>query len=65
MAWRVNKALPRVYWQRRTTTPITKMKLQKSCAGKKDVGSTCEFAASPELGLEATVGTLQIGYPCI
>jgi hypothetical protein len=41
------------------------MKLQKSYAGKKDVGPTCEFAASLELGLEATVGTLQIGYPCV
>jgi hypothetical protein len=60
---RINQALPRVRWQRRTTAPTAKMKYQKSCVGKKDVGPNCGFAASPEVSLGATVGTLQIGYP--
>jgi hypothetical protein len=29
----------------------------------KNVGPTCRFAASPEVGSGATVGTLQIEYP--
>jgi hypothetical protein len=30
----------------------------------KGIGPTCWFVASPEVGLGATVGTLQTGYPC-
>jgi hypothetical protein len=31
--------------------------------GEKEVGPTCGFTASPEVGLEATVSTLQTEYP--
>jgi hypothetical protein len=31
--------------------------------GEKDIGPTCAFAASLEVGLVATVDTLQTGYP--
>jgi hypothetical protein len=58
-----SRMLPRVCWQRRTTTPTTKMKIQKSCTGKEDVGPTYRFTASPEVGPGATIGTLQTGYP--
>jgi hypothetical protein len=40
-----------------------KVRFQKSRAEKRYVGPTCGFAASPEVGLGATVGTLQTGYP--
>jgi hypothetical protein len=33
--------------------------------GGKDVGPTCGFAASPEVGPGDINGTLQTGYPCI
>jgi hypothetical protein len=59
----VNQAFLHVRWQRRTTTPIVKMKFQKSCTGKKDVGPTGRFAASSKVGPGATIGTLQTGYP--
>jgi hypothetical protein len=34
-------------------------------AGRRRVGPTCGFVASPEVGPGATVGTLQTGYPFI
>jgi hypothetical protein len=43
---------------------ILTYKTQKGCTGN-DAGPTCRFAASPEVGLGATVGTLKIGYPRI
>jgi hypothetical protein len=61
----INQALSCVLWQRRTTTPTTKMKFQKSCTGKKDAGPTCGITASPEVGPGATVGAPQTGYPCV
>jgi hypothetical protein len=33
--------------------------------GRRRVGPTYEFVASPQVGLGATIGTLQIGYPYI
>jgi hypothetical protein len=39
------------------------MEFQKSRVGKRDVGLSYGFVASPEVGLGVTVGTLQIGYP--
>jgi hypothetical protein len=33
--------------------------------GRRRVGPTCGFVASPEVGPGATVGTLQTGYPYI
>jgi hypothetical protein len=43
---------------------IPRYKAQKGCMGK-DAGPTRVFAASPGVGLGATVGTLNIGYPRI
>jgi hypothetical protein len=36
---------------------------EKAVWGKKDVGPTCGFAASTEVGPRATVGTMQTGFP--
>jgi hypothetical protein len=44
---------------------IIKVKFQKSQAGKRCVGPTCRFAASPEVDPGATVDILQTGYPRI
>jgi hypothetical protein len=33
--------------------------------GRRRVGPTCGFIASPEVGPGATVGTVQTGYPYI
>jgi hypothetical protein len=41
------------------------MEFQKGRVGKRNVGPTCGFAASLEVRLGATVGTMQIGYPCV
>jgi hypothetical protein len=62
-ARRASQVWPHIYWQRRTTTSTAKMEFQNSHVGKRDVGPTCGFVASPELGPEVTVGTLQTGYP--
>jgi hypothetical protein len=40
-------------------------KILEELRGKKDVGPTCGFAASLEVGLGATVDTLQTGYLCV
>jgi hypothetical protein len=56
---------PHVRWQRRTTTPAAKTKIQKGCVGKEDVGPTCRFTASREVGPGATIGTLQTAYPYV
>jgi hypothetical protein len=41
---------------------IPKYEIQK-IAQEKEVSPTCGFVASLKVGLEATVGTLQTGYP--
>jgi hypothetical protein len=38
-------------------------KIQDNQAGRRRVGPTCGFTASPEVGPRATVDTLQTGYP--
>jgi hypothetical protein len=39
------------------------MEFQKSRTGKRGVGPTCGFTASPKVGMGANVGTLQTEYP--
>jgi hypothetical protein len=43
---------------------ITKQKVDNR-AGRRRVGPTCGFVASPEVDPGATIGTLQTGYPYI
>jgi hypothetical protein len=61
-AQRANLVWTHVQWQRRTTTPTVKMEFLSS-AGKMNVGPTCGFTVSHEVGQRATINTLQIGYP--
>jgi hypothetical protein len=42
---------------------IPRYKVPKKQRGKRDVGPTHGFTASPEVGPGATVGTLQTSYP--
>jgi hypothetical protein len=49
--------------QGRTTVSTANVKFQKSWAGKRYVGPTCGFTASPQLDPGATVDTLQTRYP--
>jgi hypothetical protein len=42
---------------------IPRYKVPKKQRGKRDVGPTRGFTASPEVGPGATVGTLQTRYP--
>jgi hypothetical protein len=42
---------------------IPRYKVRKKQHGKRDVGPTRGFTASPEVGLGATVGTLETRYP--
>jgi hypothetical protein len=58
MAPDANQVLPSVCWQRRTITSTIKIRFQKSCTQKRDVGPTYRFAASPKVGL----GSLSV--PC-
>jgi hypothetical protein len=53
----------RLRHQGRTNASTTKVKIQDSQAGRRYDGPICGFAISPEVGLGATVGTLQTGYP--
>jgi hypothetical protein len=48
-----------------TVPPLQSHQIQISSKprGEKGIGPTCGFTASPEVGLGATIGTLQIGYP--
>jgi hypothetical protein len=48
--------------QGRTTDSTAKVKFQKSWAGKRYVGPTCGFAASPEVGPGPTIDILQTRY---
>jgi hypothetical protein len=57
--------LPRVRWQKRTTTmKPSGMEFRKATQGR-DIGPTCRFTASPEVCPGAIAGTLQTGYPRI
>jgi hypothetical protein len=44
---------------------MVEKKVQDNRAGHQNIGPTCEFAASPEVGLGSSVGTLKTGYPRI
>jgi hypothetical protein len=53
---------PHVHWWNRTTAlKPSSTNIVKAARGK-DIGPTCGFAASPEVGSGVTVGTLQTGY---
>jgi hypothetical protein len=43
----------------------TEKKVQDNRAGRQKIGPTCGFAASPEVGSGASIGTLKTGYPHI
>jgi hypothetical protein len=49
-----------------TAPPLQSRQVQISSKLRrgKDIGPTCRFAASLEVGPRATVSTLQTGYPC-
>jgi hypothetical protein len=49
------------WWSRTVTSKLSSTNIIK-VAQRKGIGATCRFAASPEVGPGATVGTLQTGY---
>jgi hypothetical protein len=51
--------------QKCTTTSTDRRRVQDSRVGRRRVGPTRGFVASPEVGPGGTVGTLQTGYPYI
>jgi hypothetical protein len=52
-----------VHWQGRTTASKYQGTKFRKAAWEKDVGPTRGLAASPKVVPEATIGTLQTGYP--
>jgi hypothetical protein len=48
-----------------TIASTTKRKVQDNRTGHRRVGPNCRFIASPEVGLGATVVTLQTRYPYV
>jgi hypothetical protein len=61
----VDHGPPHVHWQGCPTASKYHGTKFRKAAREKDVGPTREFAASPEVGSGATLGTPQTGYPCI
>jgi hypothetical protein len=56
---------PHVHWQGRTTASKYQGTRFRKAAREKDIGPTRGFAASPRMGPEAIIGTLETGYPRI
>jgi hypothetical protein len=65
VASHVDRGPPRVHWKGYPTALKYQGTKFRKAAWEKDVVPTHRFVASPDVGPEATVGTLQTEYPCV